>query len=427
MESTLTNMPNGEAQLTVTVPHQELLTYIDKAERELAKDLKVDGFRKGKVPHELAKKQLGAEAIREAALDFAVRETLAKAIQEKTLDVLHAHHLSVKENSAELLSYQVTLRLFPDIQLPDLASIHVPPRDVSISDKEVTDALEVVQSSRASFADKTTPAEKGDRLEVDFDVFLEGKLIEGGSSKNHPVVLGNNNFMPGFEDQLIGSTKGQTKDFSLVAPADYFNKELSGKKLDFKVTINDVKAVIKPELTDAFAQTLGRFAGMDDLMENVRAGLLEEKRSKEKQKMRIEALAEIHKRTTMTVPTYLIDERLDDMIASFDNDLHQRGMELALYLAHVGKTQDDIRKEWRGDAERQAGYALLIQKIAKEKNIHVSEQEVEEGAAQKLQAIALSGEARAEDIDVEKLRNAVSQDMVNEKTLQYIEETCIHV
>lgn len=413
--------------MTVELGREDLVEYIRSAEDALGQDLVVDGFRPGKAPRETIRKQVGEAKILETALQAAVQRSLGQVITENKLDVIEASEISVKENSAEKLIYTVKLQLFPEVKLPILASIKIKRREVEISEDEVNKALETVKASRAILVDKPEPAEKGDRLEVDFEVKDGGVLIEGGESKNHPVVIGKDNFIPGFEDQLVGMIKDQHKDFSLVAPADFANKAIAGKKLDFSVTVKDVKRVTLPELSDEFAKSLGKFENLDQLMLNVRDGLTEEKKDKENQRVRLEIMNAIIDQAKCKVSPDMIEDQLTTMIQNFDQDLHRHDMELGLYLSKINKTQEDIKKEWRPEAERQVKMALVLHTLAKENKIEVTPEETDEALEELVQATMLRDGGASPNIDMNRMRSAIQSRLLNEKTFSFLEKACVAI
>ncbi len=424
MESNLTTLEEGKVQLAVVLEKEELLTYIKKVEQEALAEVQVDGFRKGKAPADVGRQQLDAPKVLQAALENALQGSLAQSLEKHNLDVFKVSDLKIKDNTAERLEYTVTVTLFPDIQIPDLQQFKTKRKEIEIGDKEIEDTLEVVRDSRATFTSKETPAAVGDRVEVDFEVQLDGKLIEGGESKNHPLIIGGKNFIPGFEDNLVGMKKEEEKSFSLVAPDDYYQKSIAGKKLDFKVTMRNVQDVTKPELTDAFAQTLGKFQNLDQLKGGIREGIYEEKRQKEKQRVRLDILDQIISATEIKLPEEFIEDQLNSMMAGFERDLSGRGMELGMYLAHLGKTQDDLRKEWRPEAKRQAKISFIIHKISKDKNITANEEEVTTALNETLQAMVARGQTDPTQVNMEQARRAIADQITNDKTLDFIEGVC---
>ncbi len=411
-------------ELTIELGKEDLGHYIKETEQALGKSLEVPGFRKGKVPNDVIKKQLGDSKILEAALQTAMQRSLARVIQEQGLDVLEASDLKIKDNSAERLIYTVALRLFPAVTMPPLETIKVQRRPVTVETKEIDQTLETLKASRAILTDKDGAAEQGDRVEVDFEVSEDGKLIDGGSSKNHPVVIGNKNFIPGFEEELIGLRKGEHKDFSLTAPRDFANKEIAGKKLDFKVTIQEVKKVTMPELTDDFARSIGKFDNIDQLILNLKDGLAEEKKDKERQRLRLEIINKIIEGSRCDAPAVMITEQLDSMIENFDQDLHRHDMELGLYLSKLGKTQDDLRKEWQKEAERHVKMALILHAVAREREISVEPEEVTQALEALVQSTMIREGGQNLDFDMERMRASIRSRLLNERTLEFLERTC---
>ena len=424
MQTSLKEKGNNTVELTVELDAGDLIRYIKEARQDLSEHLVIDGFRKGKVPAEQAEKHLGESQIREAALQRALQGSFAEVVKNRNLDVLRTTDLSVKENTKEKLVYTVLLALFPEFSLPDLKTVKVSRQDVQVTDQEVQQTLETVRTMRAEFADKEGPVQNGDRVEVDFLVTMGGKRVQGGESKNHPLVIGGKSFIPGFEEQLVGMNKNQEKKFALKAPDDYFQHELAGKDLDFTVTIKTIQAVNLPEVSDTFAQSLGVFKTVGELRENIRGNITEGKQRKERQRVRLEILDLIIKATQIPIPDMLIGEQLDSMVEQFDRTLHEKGMELNIYLARIGKTQDQLRNDWKKDAEKQARIALILQKVAKANHIVVEPAEVDEAANEMVQMLLVRGQLNREELNVEELRRNIREQLASEKTLEFIEKSC---
>jgi len=424
MQSHTTPIKDWKTTLTVELDRAELQRYIDQVEAQAISEVEIDGFRKGKVPKDIARKHIDHAQLLQAALEQALHRSLSLAMSEQSLDVLRVSDLSIKENTAEKLLYSVVLTVMPQITTPDLAQVKVSRKPVEVADDEINHTLTMIRESRAAFNPKEGPAAVGDRVEVDFTVKDNGTIIEGGESKNHPVVLGDNKFIPGFEDQIVGMKKEEHKDFSLNAPKDYFHKDIAGKKLDFSVTVRAIQTVDKPELTDAFAQSIGQFKNVDQLKLSIREGISSEKREKETQRVRLEILDHLIKKAEVPAPDFMVEDQLDAMVAGFDRDLHGRGMEMGIYLAHLNKTQDDLRKEWRPEAEKQVKISLLVHAIAKEKNLVADESEVQDAFNQMVQMMVARGNNDPASMDPENLKQTIRERLTTEKTLNFIEGIC---
>lgn len=427
MQSNLKKLNNNQIKATVELDREDLQRYVDKAEDMLGGELEIKGFRKGKVPKDVLKSHLDQGKVRALALEIAVEGSLSDVIKDNALDVLNTSQLSMEKNDAIQLKYSILLDLFPNVELAELSGIKVKRQDVKVGEKEVEDALETIKNSRSAFVGKEDgqAAEEGDRVEVDFEVKKDGHVIEGGVSKNYPVIIGGKSFIPGFEDKLIGMKKEEERSFSLIAPEDYFYKDVAGKELDFKIKVNDVKKVVRPEVNDDFARSLGRFAGLTELKESAREGLAQEKRLKESQRTRLEILDNIISRSKIEVPEGLIAKQLDIMVADFDQTLHGKGLELGLYLARVGKTQEELKRDWTKDAEKQVKISLVLRKLVKDRDIEASQEEVETMAGQVIQSAIARGEAGSADIDPAKIKENIESRIVNEKALEYIESRCV--
>ena len=424
MESILKKTSKNEYDLTVELGAEELTGYISRAEDYLGKGLEVDGFRKGKAPKEMIRKQLGSPVILEAAMDMAMKESLSRTLEEKKLDVISVSGLKILSNDAKKLSYRVLLTLFPAIKMPDLKSIKVKRRPANVGEEDLILALEDIRSSRATFSDKEGPALAGDRVEIDFEATLDGKPVDGASSKNHPLTIGKNVFVPGFEENLAGMNKEEEKRFALTFPNDYFRKELAAKKLDFKVKMVDIKKVELPPLDDNFAKSLGSFTDLKSLKHNIREGIAEEKKMKEKQRLVLEILEKIVEKSDIEVSDKMVEQKLEEMIMEFDKDLHQKGLELGPYLAHMKKTQDDLRKEWRKNADRQLKTGLIVQRIAKDQKFSAPEAEIEELVSQTVQALVSREGMEPNNLDLSKLREDAAARILNAKTMDYLEMSC---
>ena len=425
MTSTNKKLDTDRIELAVELGRDELAQYVRQAEDALGQEVTIDGFRQGKAPREKVRQHVGEAQVLESALQTAVQQSMAKVIAEQKLDVIEASELLVKENTPDKLVYSVKLQLFPEVKLPDISAVKVARRDVAVDSKEVDEALETVKASRATLKDTAEPAMKGDRLEVDFEVKENGTLIEDGTSENHPVVIGKENFVPGFEDQLIGTKKGERKEFSLTAPKDFANKTVAGKKLDFVVTVKDIKKVALPELNDEFAKSLGKFENLDQLMLNLRDGLTEEKKDKENQRVRLEIMNSLIAKATAVPAKSMIEDQLTTMMQNFDQDLHRHDMELSLYLAKIGKTQEDIKKEWRPEAERQVKMALVLHAIAKQNSIEVTPEETDEALESLIQTTMLRTGGASPNLDMDRMRASIQSRLLNEKTFEFLEKACV--
>ena len=190
-----------------------------------------------------------------------------------------------------------------------------------------------------------------------------------------------------------------------------------------KVKVMNVQQINKPVLSDDFAKSLGNFKNMQELEQNVKEGILEEKKIKERQRLRIEILKGIYERSKIELPEDMIEQRLNNMITRFDDELHLKGLELSLYLTHLNKNQDDLKRDWRQEAEKQVAFSIIIKKIARDKNISLSQEELDEEVNQTVQAMILRGEIDQEKVNLEELKEKVAENITNERVMDYLVDT----
>ncbi len=420
MESTSKKLKNSDLELTISLDKKDLDFYVKKATDEIGETIKVKGYRQGKAPNDLVKKSVGEEQIKENALNIAVQESLHKTIEKENFDVLNYSDLQVKENTSDKLIFTVALTLVPEIKLGVYEGLKITSKPISVTDAEVDKTLKEIQESRTELKESSEPAKLGDRVEVDFEVTDNGQLIEGGKSESHPLVIGKKTFVPGFEEQLVGMKTGEEKQFSLKMPTDYHEKSIAGKELGFKVTMGKIFDPVTPQINEAFVQALGNFPSVDKLKENIRSGLLEEKKAKESERIKLAILDEILKTTQVEIPSKLLDSQLDTMVSNFDQELHDRGLELGLYLAHLKKTQEEFRESFIPQAEKQAKISLILKEIGKKEAIVVTDKEIEERMKEINAAINLQDEITKQGLDAETLRNRIRQSLFTEKIFNFL-------
>ncbi len=424
MRITTTTADPYTVNATIALERDELASYVRDAKERLAQEVTIEGFRKGKAPKHLVEPKLGEEAVRAEALEAALGESFTKAAQEQGWDIARTTDLNVRRNDAEGLEYSILVHLWPAVTMPDLAVVKVSRHDVAISEAEVDEALDTVRNMRSTFLDKTGAAAVGDRVEVDFDAFVDGAAIDGGSSRNHPLVIGGKTFMPGFEEELVGLASDMSKEFSLTAPADYYEPKLAGKKVDFKVTVKKVQAMLKPAADDELAKSLGQFADLAALRASLQQGLTREKEAREQQRVRLAILDDIIAKASVPAPDDMVDAELGDMVHRFEHDLRSRGIELPMYLARLNKTEEQLKADWRLEAQRQVRIMLVLRQFAKDRTIDVDPAELELAFTETVAQIIKSGQATEEQVDAERIRKAIAERLLRDKVLQELERAC---
>ncbi len=427
MKIDIKNLPKSEVEILVELDLTEWGKFIDEATKELGKEVKIEGFRPGMAPKEMLEQKIGQGHILEAAADLAVRKTYSKVLDQKNIEAIGRPEVQVlKVAIGNPFEFKIKTAVLPPIKLADYKKIAKDDKpktkdQIKVEEKEINESLEWLRKSRTKYATVLRPAQKGDRVEVDFVAKQEGKTIENGESKNHPLLIGEGKFVPGFEDQLIGLKEGETKNFSLVFPEDFAAKALAGKLIDFETKMNLVQEPQAPELNDEFAKDLGKFENLEALKNNVKDGLAMEKEQKEKEIWRAKILQEIVKKSEMELPEILIQAEVDKMADEFRANLTQMGLVYEDYLKNVKKTEEDMKKEWLPKAKERAQAGLILRQISELENLEVSPEEAEAEMNHIIKHYP-DWDAVKSKIDMASLLEYTKGRLKNEKVFEFLEK-----
>ncbi len=421
MDVKINKISSNQVEFEIEIPIPQMGTYFDLAASELSKDMKVDGFRPGKVPADIVEREKGSQKLYDHAANIAIQKTLPKAILENGIEVVGQPDIVVTQIArGNPMKYKAKFWTIPEIELVDYKGLKVKKKEIEVNEKEIDGSLEYLQKARVKLVTVNRAAKKGDRVEIDFVARSNGVKIEGGESRNHPIILGEGRFIPGFEKNIEGMKAGEEKEVTLKAPDDWSQKNLAGKSLDFKVKMNLVQERDIPKLSDEFAKSLGDFQSLEQLKKNVKEGLVHEKELREKERMRMELIEKVAKDSKMDIPEQLIDIELDKMIQELQGSVRGMGLEFDKYLQEIKKTIEELKKEWQDQAEKRVRVGLVLKTIAKKEKIEISEKEIEEKINETLKQYSSIKEAE-KDIDISALKEYAKGIIRNEKVFQLLE------
>ena len=414
-------------EIKVSVSWDEWKKYIDQAAIDYSKEIKIEGFRSGKAPRNMVEQKVGKEALLDAAAQKVVQGTYPKVVTENKLDVIGAPKAEItKLAEGNDFEYKVVTAVVPEAKLKpwqkevEKINKEYANKKAEVSEEEIDKELENIAKSRVQHVAVEREARDGDNVVLDFEVKKDGVPIENGSSKNHPMILGRGVFIPGFEEQIIGMKAGETKDFELTFPKDYHAKHLAGNPAQFSVIVNKVEERKTPDVSDEFARSLGKFKDLADMRKSVADGMVEEKKNEMKEKHRVKIIDALVEAIEVELPEVLIHEELHKMINEFDMQLQGMGMTMDQYLAQIKKTIDDLEKEWEPQAIKRIKAALALEEVAKEKEIEVKNEEVEEQMNKTLAQYKKIKDIE-KNVDLPKLYNYIKGMLQNEKVLELLE------
>ncbi|MEA3398526.1 MAG: trigger factor, partial [Patescibacteria group bacterium] len=294
MEIDVQKKDKGQVELTIELTADEYQPFLVEAAKKISEDVKISGFRPGKADLETVKQRAGEDRVWREALEPAVKKTFVQALDREKLVTVGSPKIDViKLAPGNPVVYKATVSLLPDAELGDYSKITIAKNQAEIKDEEINKVLSDLQKSRAKETLMDKKAEKGDKVEIDFETFLDKIPVDHGKNVKFPLVIGEGTFIPGFEDQLIGMAKDEKKEFKLEFPKNYHQKNLAGRMVDFKVKVNAVYKIDLPDLNNDFAKGLGNFKTLEDLKNQIKNNLKTEAEKKEDRRLEEEIIGKI--------------------------------------------------------------------------------------------------------------------------------------
>ena len=403
---------NNTAKVVLEVEKDQFQTALDKAYRKVKNTIYIPGFRKGKAPRKIVEGMYGANVFYEDAINLIFPEIWEQATTESELKVVGSpsvSDLNVDENGNLVLT--IECGLYPVATLGQYKGIEAPKAAVTVTDEEVDDDIKQLASRNSSISTVERAAKDGDTVIIDFDGYMDGVAFDGGKGENYTLRLGSGTFIPGFEEQVVGMAAGDEKDVEVTFPADYGTQELAGKPATFKVKVHEVKETLVPELDDEFAKDVSETAEtLEDLKKERREKLEKDKADEAEHNFKNEVVKKAMDNLEVVIPDAMVEAQLDDMMNQYAMNMQSSGFTLEQYAQMMGTTIQGLREQSREGAVQQIRNTLLLEKVAEEENIQVSDEELEE----EYQTMA-----KEYDMDVEKVKEYLPlEDLRKEKQLQ---------
>ena len=372
MKSVVEDISSVKKKINVEIAPEAVVKELEKALADVAKKARIAGFRQGKAPKAIVEKHYGEE-VRNEVTQRLVTESYLQALQENNLNPVEVPHI---ENVSSLakgspLTFTATVEVRPNIELGAYDGIEVKEQVIAVSDEELNQTIDRLREMYAQLeVVEGRPLEKNDTAIIDFEGFREGKPIEGAKASDYMLALGANSLIPGFEDQLVGMNGGESREIKVTFPADYNNNVLAGKDAAFKVTLNEIKKKVLPELNDEFAKDIGGNTSVDELREGIKKDLEARKRDEQASAQREEILSKLVEAHTFDIPPGMVERELQAMARQQATRMARQGMDM--------KTFDIARflEEHRAVAQKRVKGLLLLDVIAEKEKVEVSDQEM---------------------------------------------------
>ncbi len=372
-------LEKSQIELNVELSYEELKPYINQGTEKVSEETQIEGFRSGKAPYDVLKQKVGEMAILEKASRLAVNDTVQKAIDEnlKRQPIGQPRVDITKLAPNEAMQYKVVIALLPEAELGEYKNLDIKSEEVKVEDKEVEDALKNLQERQTTEESVDRDAKEGDKVVVDVDMYQEGVAIEGGQSRDTAIIIGQQNLVPGFDDQIKSAKKSQEKKFSLTYPKEHHQKNLAGKNVDFKVVIKDVQERKMPELNDEFASNLG-VGNLQELKKLVKDNLGKEKEQQAEQKTETKLVDKIIENSKFSdMPDVLVDNEVETIVSEIEQNIKDQGGKFEDYLKNIGKSKEQLMKDLSPDAIKRVKSALVIREIAQKEEVEVTKEDID--------------------------------------------------
>ena len=372
-------LENNMAKLTIEVSAEDLEKAIEAAYQKEKNKISILGFRKGKVPRAMVEKMYGTGIFYEDAANTLMQANYPAAVEESGIDIVSrpvVDIVQIEKGKPFIFTAEVAVR--PEVTLGKYMGVTVTKIDTTVSDEELEAALEKERNNNSRTISVTDrPVAVGDTAVIDFEGFVDGVAFEGGKGENHSLEIGSHSFIDTFEDQLVGKNVGDDVDVNVTFPEEYHAPDLAGKPALFKVKINEIKAKELPELDDEFAQDVSEFDTLAEYKEDLKKRLTEQKENEAKRTKEDEAIKKIIEKSKMDIPEAMIDTQCETMIEEFAQRIAQSGLTMEQYLQFSGMTIDKLKDQVRPEATTRIQSSLVLEQIAKDENIEVSDEDVD--------------------------------------------------
>ncbi len=372
------NVETNKYELEIEISAEDFEAAIEKAYLKARKNIAMPGFRKGKAPRKLIEKEYGEQVFFEDAVNLLYAPVVNGAVEESGLELVTRPEVEVteisKENGVKLKATCITK---PEVEVKDYKGIEVEKVVNPVTDEDINKQLDALREKNVTVETvDDRAAENGDDVVIDFEGFKDDVAFEGGKAEDFTLSLGSGQFIPGFEDQIVGHNAGEDFDINVTFPDEYQVKELAGAPAVFKIKLKSISKKVMPELDDDMVKDSTEFDTVDEYKADVKKKLEEANEKHADSEVEAKIFDKVIENMTAEIPQVMFDNRVNEMIGELEQRLAPQGISLDLYMQYTGQTIDTVKKAYAEQAEKQVKLRLALEKIAKLENIEVTEDEL---------------------------------------------------
>ena len=425
MKAKQVSKENGVVKFEIEFSQDEFAEALNKAYLANREKFSIDGFRKGKAPRKIIESHYGHDIFWDEALNGLLERGYFDAIKEMGIDVISQPSIDspdVKKDEPVVITGSV--QVFPEIDVKKYKGLEVEKMETKIGAKEVNAELERVQKSQARMETvENRKSKKGDTLVFDFEGSVDGEVFEGGTAENYELKLGSGQFIPGFEDQLIGAKAGEEVDVKVTFPEEYHAENLAGKDAVFHCKVNEIREEQLPELDDEFAKDVSDFDTLEEMKNDIKAKLLETSEVRSLNEAKDNLVEQIYENNKFDPPQSMVQDELSRALSERDQQLRYQGITLQQFLQFTGVKLEDMMNEMKPEIEQRVASRILLRSIAEQEKLEVTDEDLDK----ELTRMAELYSSPEKKYDAEEMKNLLGaelesfkKDIIITKTIDYL-------
>lgn len=418
-----TKVDTNKFELEIEVPADDFNAAVNAAYRKEVKNINVPGFRKGKAPKAVCEKMYGEGIFFESAVDSLYRPAVIAAIDASELDVVAVTDMDVVETSKENgFIFKQTVIVKPEVNIDGYKGIEATKHVAPVTDEDVDNEIKKVQDRNSRMVNvDNRAAYTGDTAVIDFEGFVDGVAFEGGKAENYELSLGAGQFIPGFEDQIVGHEIGDEFDINVTFPEDYQAEELKGKEAVFKIKLHELKAKELPEIDDEFVKDVSDCDTLDEYKASIRTDLETKREDAAKAEVDNQIIDTLVEKLEAEIPEQMYENEIDESVNNFAYRLQSQGLDIQTYLKYTGLTPETIREQFKDQAEKNVKVRLALEKIVALEGIEASDEDVENEYNKLAETYEMKVEEVKNVVDAKQLK----ADITNEKAVTFVRDNAV--
>jgi len=426
MNSKLEKIENNVATLEISVSPEKLEEGIMKSYLKNVKKFNIAGFRKGKAPRKIIERHYGEAVFYEDAINIVCPDAYDDAVKEHNLDPVDRPDIDIVEiESGKGMIFKAVVTVKPEVVLGQYKGIEAEKKEYNVTDEDVNKEIETMREKNARLVEvNDRPVKNGDITIIDFKGFVDDNQFEGGTSENFNLEIGSGQFIPGFEEQLVGAELGKEVDVNVQFPEEYKSEELAGKPALFKVTVKEIKEKQLVDLDDEFAKDVSEFDTIEELKADIRKKKEEQAKRLEKQQYEDEVINKIVENATVDIPEVMVDAQVNIMLRDFDYQLRYQGLNLEAYLKYMNMDMDKLKESYKDVAKGRVKSQLVLEKVAEVEGVAATEEDLN---------AEIEKTAKHYQQDLDKFKKTLKEDEISyikdgviiQKTIDFLVENSV--